>query len=272
MSYFSRENWIDSQTGYPRFVKIALHVVILVVLLAQFPLGVVGAGERGVKFNRVSGGVGVVNEGLFFRLPFIEKVKTMDVKVQKEEVEASAASKDLQTVSSRVALNFHLNPEKVADIFRGVSLDYKSRIIDPAIQESVKASTAKFTAEELITKREVVKEDMRSHLRERLVEQGVLVDDLNIVDFDFSKTFNEAIEAKVTAEQQALAAKNKLEQIKYEKEQAIVSAQGRAEALQVEGNALRNNPQIAELRAIEKWDGHLPQVTSGATPFINLNR
>ncbi len=270
MSYFLNEN------GSEKVGKIIAHILLVVigipVIIWQFPFGSIAAGDRGIRFNKLSGNVSVVEQGLFFRLPFIEKVKSMDVRVQKEQVDASAASKDLQTVSSKVALNYHLNPEKVASIYRDVGFEFKERLIDPAIQESVKASTAKFTAEELITKREVIKEDIKVHLRERLVDRGIMVDDFNIVDFDFSNSFNKAIEDKVTAEQNALAAKNKLEQVKFEAEQAVVSATGRAKALQVESDAIRSNPAVLELRAIEKWNGQLPQVTSGATPFINLNK
>jgi len=140
------------------------------------------------------------------------------------------------------------------------------------MQEAIKASTAKFTAEELITKRELVRDEIKEVLKTRLKTQNILVDEFNIVNFEFSKNFNDAIEAKVTAEQQALAAKNKLEQIKFEADQKIAEARGKAEAMTIESNALRSNPQILELRALEKWNGTLPQVTGGATPFINLTK
>lgn len=255
-------------------VKLVVAVAAaLILLFAANPLGTVGAGERGVllRFSAVTGKV--YGEGLYFRLPFIERVIKMDIKIQKEQVEASAASKDLQTVHSNVALNFHINPERVASIYQEVGLDYKQRLIDPALQEAVKASTAKFTAEELITRREMVKDDIKVLLQQKLEPRGILVDEFNIVDFGFSNAFNNAIEAKVTAEQQALAAKNKLEQIKFEAEQRVAEARGKAEAIRVESEALRSNPQILELRALEKWDGVLPQVTgSGGVPFINLQR
>jgi prohibitin 2 len=115
-----------------------------------------------------------------------------------------------------------------------------------------------------------VRDDIKSLLKAKLKERDILVDEFNIVNFEFSKVFNEAIEAKVTAEQQALAAKNKLEQIKFEAEQKVAEAKGKAEAITIESNALRSNPQILELRALEKWNGVLPQVTGGAIPFINL--
>lgn len=273
MKILNKQYWRD-ENGEPLIGKIIISsligLVLLGIIITQFPFGTVGAGERGVRlrFSAVIGNV--VSEGLYFRIPFVERVVIMDVKTQKEEVGASAASKDLQTVSATVALNYSVMPDSVVSVYQTIGVDYKARIVDPAIQEAVKASTAKFTAEELITKREEVGADIRAHLTEKLTSSGIKVEGFSIINFDFSKSFNQAIEDKVTAEQNALAAKNKLEQIKYEKEQAIVSAQGRAEALRIESNAISSNEKVLELRAIEKWDGVLPQVTSGAVPFINL--
>ena len=247
-------------------------VIILLILIIFSPFGIVGAGERGIqlRFGAVTGKVW--GEGLYFKIPLIESVKTVDVKIQKEEAAVSAASRDLQTVTSKVALNYHVDPKKVADIYQSIGTDYKARLIDPYMQEAVKATTAQFTAEELITKREMVREAVKTSLRTKFADSGILVDEFNIVDFEFSKSFNEAIEAKVTAEQNALAAKNKLEQIKFESEQAIASSKGKAEAQRIEGEALRANPQVIELRAIEKWDGKLPQYMTGTVPFVNLPR
>ena len=114
----------------------------------------------------------------------------MDVKVQKYEVDAGAASKDLQTVSSKVALNFHVSPDSVTNVYKNIGIDYKSRIIFPSVQESVKSATAKFTAEELITKREEVREAIKIILNGKLSDKGVVVDEFNIVDFDFSDRYN----------------------------------------------------------------------------------
>ena len=250
-----------------------LGVAVIVVLLLGNPLGTVGAGERGIllRFNAVTGTI--YDEGLFFRWPLIERVIIVDTKIQKEQADATAASKDLQTVHSDVAVNFHVGADRVASIYQEVGIDYKQRLIDPTLQEAVKAITAKFTAEELITRREAVRDDIKALLKEKLEPRGIMVDEFNIVDFGFSPSFNSAIEAKVTAEQQALAAKNKLEQIKFEADQRIAEARGKSEAMRVESEALRTNPQILELRALEKWNGVLPQVTgSGGVPFINIQR
>jgi regulator of protease activity HflC (stomatin/prohibitin superfamily) len=252
------------------FIFLLVIIALLGALLNSF--GTVKAGERGVllTFGAVSK---VLGEGLYFKIPFVQSVKIMDIKIQKIARSAEAASKDLQVVNSIVALNFHLDPDSVAKVWREVGADYKEKIIEPAIQETVKASTAKFTAEELITKREQVREDIKSLLKSKLSNRGIVVDEFNIVDFDFSKSFNDAIEAKVVAEQQALAAKNKLEQIKFEAQQAIEAAQGRAKAIQIEGEALRNAPQqIIDLRWIEKWNGQVPTYWGQATPFIGIGR
>lgn len=245
-------------------------LVIVVLFFALLPFGTVGAGERGVqlRWGAVTGKV--FGEGLYFRIPIAERIIVMDVKIQKEAVDATAASKDLQTVNSKVALNYHVDPTKVATIYQEIGRDYNSRLIDPALQESVKSTTAKYTAEELITKREEVRDAIKSHLVDKLGPRGILIDDFNIVDFQFSAAFDLAIEAKVTAEQSALAAKNKLEQIKFEASQDIEEAKGKAEALRIESAALQSSPQILQLRALEKWDGRLPSVMSGATPFIDV--
>jgi regulator of protease activity HflC (stomatin/prohibitin superfamily) len=250
-------------------IRIAALVILLLILLWLTPFGTIGAGERGVhlRFKDVQG---VKNPGLYFIVPLIDSIEKIDVRSQKDQKESEAASKDLQTVTIMAALQFRVNPERVAQLYQTVGQLYRETIIDPAVQEAVKASTAKFTAEELITKRELVREDIKSQLRERL-KPNIDVEEFNIVNFRFSKVFNEAIENKVTAEQQALAARNKLEQIKFEAEQKVAEAKGKAEAITIESNALRSNPQILELRALEKWNGALPQVTgSGGVPFITL--
>lgn len=269
---FQRETveFMRTAPAQKNVIRIAVAIAALLLFFWLSPFGTIAAGERGVhlRFTAVTGKV--FGEGLYFRTPLIESVQMIDVKVQKYEMQSAAASKDLQTVHSVVALNFHIDPARVANIYQDVGLQFKDRIIDPAMQEAVKASTAKFTAEELITKREMVRDDIKAQLAARLKARNILVDEFNIVNFEFSKNFNDAIEAKVTAEQQALAAKNKLEQIKFEADQKIAEARGKAEAMTIESNALRSNPQILELRALEKWNGTLPQVTGGAVPFINL--
>lgn len=252
---------------------IVLAGVAVVLFIVIWPFGIVEAGERGVLLRWGAVTNKIFDEGLYMRIPLADRIEIMDVKIQKEEVISTAASKDLQTVESKVALNYHIDPNRVANIYQDIGVNYSIRLIDPALQESVKSTTAKYTAEELITKREEVRDAIRTHLVTKLEPRGILIDDFNIVDFQFSESFNQAIELKVTAEQSALAAKNKLEQIKFEADQQIAEAKGKAEALRIESAALQSSPQILELRALEKWDGKLPTVMgSGATPFIDISK
>ncbi|MBI2050247.1 MAG: prohibitin family protein [Parcubacteria group bacterium] len=254
-----------------KFGRRGLYAVIIIILLFS-SFGTVGAGERGVLLQFGAVQDRVFGEGLYFKIPFIQHVVKVDVKIQKDEVPASAASKDLQVVTSKIALNFHLAPESVNRIWQDVGHDYNIRIIAPAIQEAVKATTAKFTAEELITKREQVKEEVKSNLAERLLERSIIVDEFNIIDFDFSKAFNEAIEQKVTAEQLKLKAERDLERIVIEKQQQITQAEAKAQAIQIEAQALRTNPGVIQLRWIEKWDGKAPQYWGNVNPFFGLNQ
>jgi len=250
--------------------RIIFGLFALIIIFGAF--GTVGAGERGILLQFGAVKDKVFDEGLYIKIPLIQRVVIMDVKIQKDEIPATASSKDLQIVTSRIALNYHLAPESVNKIWQEVGKNYNARIIAPAIQESVKAETAKFTAEELITKREIVKEQIKANLAERLLENFIVVDEFNIIDFDFSTTFNEAIESKVKAEQLKLKAEMDLQRIKVEAEQKVAEAQGKAQAIQIEAQALRANPQVVELRWIEKWNGQVPTYWGEASPFIGINR
>lgn len=260
-------NYIDKTTGESLFGKIVGHFVLGIILISLFfgSFKIVSAGERGVKLTLGQVSDEVLTEGLNFKLPFFQKIQIMDVKIQKEEVDATAASKDLQNVTAKIALNYHLEADRVNRLWQSIGSDYKIRVIDPAIQEAVKAVTARYTAEELITKRPQVKDDAKIALTERLAKEFIVVDELSIVNFDFSGSFNQAIEAKVTAEQNALAAKNKLEQVKYEAEQRISEARGEAEAIRIQAQAItsQGGKDYVSLKWIEKWNGQLPSVSTG---------
>ena len=249
--------------------RVVIGVIAMSVIFGSF--GTIGAGERGILLQFGAVKDKVFDEGLYFKVPFIQSVVKIDVKMQKDEVPASASSKDLQVVTSKIALNYHLDPDSVNTIWQEVGKNYNSRIIAPSIQEAVKSVTAKFTAEELITRREEVKEQIKENLAKRLRENSIIVDEFNIIDFFFSPAFNEAIEAKVTAEQLKLKAERDLERIKIEKEQMIAAAEGKARAIQIEAQALKANAKVVELRWIEKWDGKTPTYWGEASPFFGIN-
>jgi len=255
---------------------LAIVLILLFILVFFRPWTQVGPGQRGVVLNFGAVQKNVLDEGLHPRIPVMQEIVLVDVKVQKAETEAAAASKDLQDVTSRVALNYHIVPERANIVYQKLGVQFKERIIDPAIQEVVKAVTANYTAEELITKRPSVSEAMRLALTERLMANNIAVDAFSIVVFSFSPVFTEAIEAKQTAEQLALKARRDLERIKIEAEQKITAAKAEAESLKLQKANI--SPDLIELRkieanmkAIEKWNGILPQVTgSGAIPMIGL--
>jgi regulator of protease activity HflC (stomatin/prohibitin superfamily) len=255
---------------------LVIGAAVLIFFLFLAPWVQIDAGERGIVLNFGAVQGTIFGEGLHFRIPIMQKIVTVDVKVQKIETDAVAASADLQDVSSTVALNYHIMPDKVNTIYQTIGIHFKERIIDPAIHEIVKAVTAKFTAEELITKRPQVSDSMKSNLADRLVKYNIAVDAFSIVSFRFSPVFTEAIEAKQTAEQLALKAKRDLERIKIEAEQKITAARAEAEALKLQKTNISDDlielrKVEANLKAIEKWNGILPQVTgSGAVPFIGV--
>ncbi len=259
----------------PAPILIAAAAVVFVLLFAK-PWVTVGAGQRGVVLNFGAVQPMVLEEGLHFRVPVMQDVVLMDVKVQKAVTDTVAASADLQDVTSTLALNYHLVPDKANIVYQSIGAFFKERIIDPAILEVVKAVTARYTAEELITKRPQVSEAMRLALTDRLKDYNIAVDAFSIVAFSFSKVFAEAIEAKQTAEQLALKARRDLDRIKIEAEQKITAAKAEAESLRLQranisADLIELRRIEANLKAIEKWNGILPQVTgSGGVPLIGV--
>lgn len=254
--------WIGFGVGF---------LVLIIVLFSSFTT--VSVGERGVK-TRLGNLVGEVGTGLNFKTPFVEHIIKMDVQTQKEQVDVEGASSDLQDVHTIVALNYNVMPDKVTELYSKVGLDYKARIIDPAIQEAVKASTAKYTASDLIQNRPKVRDAILADLTSKLAENFLQVTDISIVDFKFSSSFNTAIEAKVTAEQNALASKNLLEQKKYEAEQIVVTAQAQAQSIKIQAQAINSQggADYVALQAIKQWDGHYPSTVVGGSsiPLIQL--
>jgi regulator of protease activity HflC (stomatin/prohibitin superfamily) len=204
----------------------------------------------------------------------MQEVVKVDVKVQKSQTDAVAASSDIQETRSTIALNYHIQPDRANWVYQNLGTAFKDRIIDPAVQEVVKAVTAKYNATDLITRREQVSDDMKLLLKERLLEYGITVDAFAIVDFQFSKQFAQAIEEKQVADQRVLKSQRDLERIKIEKEQKITQAQAEAESLRLQKQNV--SPDLIELRkieaqmsAIEKWNGVMPRVTGGALPFVD---
>jgi regulator of protease activity HflC (stomatin/prohibitin superfamily) len=263
-----------------KYVKIA-GILFIVILTLALTFYTIPAGHRGVVLTFGKPSTSTAGEGLNIKIPYAQSVQKVEVRIQKVETDTQSASKDLQNIVTTIALNYHIDPTEANKLYQEIGMNYQERIIDPSIQEGTKAITSQFNAEELITKRPEVSNGIKNFLHERLLKYHLIVDDFNIVNFHFSPEFDNAIEQKVTAEQLKLKADRDLERIKVEAQQTIESAKAQAESLRLQKQEI--SPDLISLRqievqsksldiqktAIEKWNGVLPEVTSGV-PFINF--
>jgi len=257
--------------GQLAWLSIPVTIVIIIIVILSF-VTFVPAGSRGVLLTWGAVEDHIMQEGLNFRTPISQSVVIMSVQTQKFSSEESSVSSDLQLVTTEVTVNYRLDSSRVNKIYQELSVEYEDRVILPAIKEAVKASTAKFNAEELINKRDLVKAEIEKALKTRVEAfGGIIVQAVSITNFEFSEQFDRAIESKVTAEQDALRALNELEKIKIEAQQQIEMAIARAKSIEIEAQALKENQELVSLRWVEKWDGKLPVTMLGNSQGILLN-
>lgn len=286
---------VSNFQGFGRNSWLVIILIIILVLAASIyatGLARVPAGSRGVllTWGRVEDKI--LDEGLSLIIPFVQSVEIISVQVQKAESTESAATKDLQDVSATVAVNFRVRPDKVNKVYQEIGKEYVSQVIKPNIEESLKAATAQYTAEELITKRPIIKSTFDGILAERLEIFNIEVIAVSLTDFQFSPSFTQAIENKVIAEQAALEAKNKLEQIRYEAQQQVIQAEaernativrseGEAQAAIIAANATARSIEVitsqmtseyAQYLWLSQWDGKLPLVVGeGQGIILDIN-
>jgi prohibitin 2 len=280
MSYTSR---------MPRFpgvnkLKIAAVVVtfIIIIIVMTESVVIVEAGHRGVVLYLGAVENRVLPEGIHFIVPFAEQVVQMEVRTQKFQAEASAASNDLQEVQTVIALNYRIDPAEVNKVYQLLGLNYADRVISPTIQEAVKASVAKFNAEELITKRETAKGVIAQAIKSTLTSNNIQVANVFITDFKFSSSFASQIEQKVVAFQKFLTEQNNLKAVQVIANQNVIKAEataranvaradGEAQAIKIITSQLRFSPEYLQWQAINRWNGQLPYASgSGAVPFFQL--
>ncbi len=274
-----------------KYVSVILGVGALLVILGIIfgAWGTIGAGERGVK-TRLSAVVGTVQPGLYFKVPFIESVHAMDVKTRTINYDKSGdigddkntssnlfgASKDLQDVSIGVVVTYHIDPTKVTDIYAQYSSvdNYENNVIEPIVRQTVKSTSALYTAEELVTKRAEYSDKVNASLTEQFTAKSAVLENFSVTNFEFSSTYSNAIEKKVTAEQNALTEKNNLAIEEYKAQQVIAKAKGDAEAIRINSQAINSQggADYVQLQAIKAWDGKLPtqMIPGGTVPFLNL--
>ena len=277
----------DLVTSSKKLVIIAALVTFIVIILViSESVVLVQAGHRGVVLYLGAVENRVLGEGVHFVIPFAEQVVQLEVRTLKYQAEATAASNDLQQVQTVIALNYHLNPADVNKVYQQLGPDYADRVIAPAIQESVKASVAKYNAEELITKRAIVKDVIANAIRNSLSAKDIVVETIFITDFSFSPAFSSQVEDKVVAFQKYLTELNNLRGIQVVANQTVVQAQaqakaniakasGESQAIKIITSQLRQDPQYLQWQAINRWNGQLPfslggGQEGGTVPFFQL--
>jgi len=264
-----------------RIILVVIPIIVIIFVMVQSVV-IVEAGHRGVVLYLGAVENRVLPEGVHFVIPFVEKVIQMEVRTQKFSAESSAASNDLQEVETVIALNYRLDPNEVNKVYQLLGENYADRLISPTIQESVKASIAKFNAEELITKRETAKDVIAQAIRSTLTSNDILVENVFITDFKFSPAFATQIEQKVVALQKYLTEQNNLRSIEVVANQTVVQAEaaarsnvakasGEAKAIQIISSQLKSSPEYLQWQSINRWNGKLPYASGeNALPFFQL--
>lgn len=232
---------------------------LIVTLFNSFTI--VDSGKTGVvtTFGAVSDTV--LQEGIHFKVPFVTKIVKIDNRVARTDVDGVSASKDLQTIKTTVSVNYRVDKNTSSNIYKNVGKDYENIIIKPAVQECIKSVTAKYNAEELITKRQDVSDQMKALLSDKISAYGLGIENFNVINFGFSEEFDKAIESKQTAQQLALKAEQDLVRIKTEAEQEVAKAKAEAEALRVKKE--QTTPEMIQMEWIKKWNGQLPATIAG---------
>lgn len=244
--------------------------VLIVLILLSTSFTSIGPGERGVLMTFGKPSPNVLDPGIHLKIPFIQTIKHMDVRIQKSEAQQTAASKDLQEVTTQVAVNWSINPADAEWVYQNLGDEQAlaNKIINPTIANVVKAVTAKYNAEDLIAKRDEIRSLIENQITSSVAPYKIQVQGVNITNFQFSEQYSQAIEKKQVAQQRALQATFDLQRIKVEAQQKIAEAQGQSQSQKLLQETL--TPEIIRLNAVQKWNGVLPTVVggNGVIPFI----
>jgi len=255
---------------YRKFIPLTIILPIFVFILESFTI--VSAGHVGVQTTLGSVNMEALQEGVHFVNP-ISHVSSVDVRVVKADITNShAGTKDLQVVHTDIVVNYRIDGTKAPHMYKEFGLDLEDKILYPAISESFKAVTAHYNSEELVTKRDEVSQTIQAELQSKVLQYGLSISSISLVNFGFSPEYQQAIEQKVISTQATLKAEQDLKRIQVEAQQAIAKAKGEAEAIAIQSQAINANGGIeyVHLKAIQKWDGKLPTTMTGVVPFINV--
>ena len=251
--------------------------VLVLCLLVCFlvlcnPFVMVGPGERGIKIKLGEVEPQCYGEGLHLIFPFVQKFRTMNVKTQRNTLTTAVYTKDIQQARITYVINYNVQPDKVNRLFQEVGMDYQSTILTPVVEGTIKDIIGKWNAQDLITNRERATGDILFKLQTQLKDNYINVTDFQMTEINYSAVFERAIESKVTAEQEALKAKNKTVQVQEEAKQKVIAAEAEAKSMAIRAKALSQNKSLVQYEAVQKWDGKMPQYMLGnSVPFINVS-
>lgn len=234
-------------------IKIAILILFAIItLFASFKT--VKSGEIGlrVRFGKIA--ESTLHEGVNFKIPYIEKIKKVNIKVQKSEETVESSTKDMQIINTTVAVNYRIKTDKASSLYKNVGNNYEDVILQPSIKESIKTAIAKYNAEEITTKRNEVSSECLKAIQNKVEKYGIVIEDFNLTNFSFSQEYTKAIEEKQVAEQ-------KLEKARLEAEQKVVEAEATRKANELLNQTITDKT-LAE-KFLEKWDGKLPETYAG---------
>lgn len=248
----------------------SMAVACLAFVMSGCGVHTVDTGHRGIKvsFGQVEGDP--LPEGLYFVNPFTTSIHEINTQVQKWDADSKTYTKDVQTADVNFTLNYKLRQSEVGNVYRTVGEDWEQKLIGQVVHQDIKDVIAQWDAVDLIANRQKASDSIAALVTADLDKKGIDVTGFFLTGVTYSPEFNNAVEAKVIAQQNALQAQNKTEQIKQEASQKVISAQAEAESMKIRATALESNPKLVEWEAVQKWDGHLPQVSGTNTPFINF--
>lgn len=251
-----------------------LLILVLAIFLGGCGFEQVDNGYRGVQFRwgKVDESRGSMPPDLYFYNPFSEKIQEVDIRTQVYEETLHTYTKDVQQATIIVKVNYRLNPAAVHTLVQHIKpSDVRNTLILPAMQGDLKKIIGRYEAVELVEKRGKATDEIETALRDSLAKNQVVVERIELVNIDYTKEFEKAVEDKVVAVQQAVQAVNNTKRIQEEAKQQVISAQAQAESMRIRANALANNPKLVEYEAVQRWDGKMPQYMLGnSVPFIGL--
>ncbi len=266
-----------------RSIVIGVVIALAAIVLVASSIVIVPAGSTGVVVTLGKVSDSPLSEGFHLKLPFVQTVEIISNKIQKQEADAPAVSKDLQAIESTIAVNFRIASNSSPYIYKNIGRDYQNIVLLPAVQESMKSVTAMYTAEDLITQRAQVSTEVKASLEEKMKDYGIIIEKFNIVNFDFSEEFNNAIEAKQVAEQNLIKTQTEQQQAiviaEAEAKKQVIAAEAEAEAIlkkaqaQAEANetiAQSLTEGLTDYLTVDKWNGELPQVTGSGGTIIDI--